>query len=278
MKEKTIDRILFVILLVLLIIFLFPIAFIVINSLKGKFFISDSPFSLPDAKTFVGLENYSTGLEKTGFFVAIGWSFFITILSVGVIVLFSAMTAYYLTRVKNKLTQVIYYLFVFSMIVPFQMVMFPTIKVADTLHLNNPVGMIFLYLGFGSGLSVFMFSGFIKSIPIEIEEASMIDGCSPIKQFFYIIFPILKPTAITVAILNAMWVWNDYLLPYLVMGVSTNYKTVPVVVQMLVGSNGNRDMGAMMAMLVLGIVPIIVFYLSVQKHIIKGVAAGAVKG
>lgn len=278
MKEKTIDKILFAILLVLLVIFLFPIAFIVINSLKGKFFISDSPFSLPNSETFVGLENYSTGLAKTGFFVAIGWSFFITILSVGVIVLFSAMTAYYLTRVKNKLTQVIYYLFVFSMIVPFQMVMFPTIKVADTLHLNNPIGMVFLYLGFGSGLSVFMFSGFIKSIPIEIEEASMIDGCSPIKHFFYIILPILKPTAITVAILNAMWVWNDYLLPYLVMGVSTNYKTVPVVVQMLVGSNGNRDMGAMMAMLVLGIIPIIVFYLSVQKHIIRGVAAGAVKG
>lgn len=278
MKEKTIDKILFAILLVLLVIFLFPIAFIVINSFKGKFFISDSPFSLPNTETFVGLENYSTGLAKTGFFVAIGWSFFITILSVGVIVLFSAMTAYYLTRVKNKLTQVIYYLFVFSMIVPFQMVMFPTIKVADTLHLNNPIGMVFLYLGFGSGLSVFMFSGFIKSIPIEIEEASMIDGCSPIKHFFYIILPILKPTAITVAILNAMWVWNDYLLPYLVMGVSTNYKTVPVVVQMLVGSNGNRDMGAMMAMLVLGIIPIIVFYLSVQKHIIKGVAAGAVKG
>jgi len=278
MKEKTIDKILFAILLILLVIFLFPIAFIVINSLKGKFFISDSPFSLPNAETFVGLENYSTGLAKTGFFVAIGWSFFITILSVGVIVLFSAMTAYYLTRVKNKLTQVIYYLFVFSMIVPFQMVMFPTIKVADTLHLNNPIGMVFLYLGFGSGLSVFMFSGFIKSIPIEIEEASMIDGCSPIKHFFYIILPILKPTAITVAILNAMWVWNDYLLQYLVMGESPNYKTVPVVVQMLVGSNGNRDMGAMMAMLVLGIIPIIVFYLSVQKHIIKGVAAGAVKG
>lgn len=278
MNEKTINKILFAILLVLLVIFLFPIAFIVINSFKGKFFISDSPFSLPNTETFVGLENYSTGLAKTGFFVAIGWSFFITILSVGVIVLFSAMTAYYLTRVKNKLTQVIYYLFVFSMIVPFQMVMFPTIKVADTLHLNNPIGMVFLYLGFGSGLSVFMFSGFIKSIPIEIEEASMIDGCSPIKHFFYIILPILKPTAITVAILNAMWVWNDYLLPYLVMGVSTNYKTVPVVVQMLVGSNGNRDMGAMMAMLVLGIIPIIVFYLSVQKHIIKGVAAGAVKG
>ena len=226
----------------------------------------------------MGLGNYVNGLAKTGFFSAIGWSFFISIFSVAVIVLLSSMTAYYLTRVKNKVTKTIYYLFVFSMIVPFQMVMFPTIKVADMLHLNNPVGMIFLYLGFGSGLSVFMFSGFIKSIPLEIEEASMIDGCSPIKHFFYIIFPILRPTAITVGILNAMWVWNDYLLPYLVMGISTKYKTVPVVIQMLVGSNGNRDLGAMMAMLVLDIIPIIVFYLSVQKHIIKGVAAGAVKG
>ena len=278
MKEKTIDKILFALLVVLTIIFMYPIFFIVINSFKGKFFISDSPFSLPNSETFVGLNNYTTGLAKTGFFNAIGWSFFITILGVGVVVLFSAMTAYYLTRVKNIFTQIIYYLFVFSMIVPFQMVMFPTIKIADILHLNNPIGMIFLYLGFGSGLSVFMFSGFIKSIPLEIEEASMIDGCSPIKHFFYIIFPILRPTAITIAILNAMWIWNDYLLPYLVMGVSTKYKTVPVVVQMLVGTNGNKDLGAMMAMLVLAIIPIIVFYLSVQKHIIKGVAAGAVKG
>ncbi|EHL16765.1 carbohydrate ABC transporter permease [Peptoanaerobacter stomatis] len=278
MKTKTIDRIIFVILLFLLLAFLYPISFIVINSFKGKFFISNSPFSLPNAETFVGLGNYVNGLAKTGFFSAIGWSFFISIFSVAVIVLLSSMTAYYLTRVKNKVTKTIYYLFVFSMIVPFQMVMFPTIKVADMLHLNNPVGMIFLYLGFGSGLSVFMFSGFIKSIPLEIEEASMIDGCSPIKHFFYIIFPILRPTAITVGILNAMWVWNDYLLPYLVMGISTKYKTVPVVIQMLVGSNGNRDLGAMMAMLVLDIIPIIVFYLSVQKHIIKGVAAGAVKG
>ena len=188
------------------------------------------------------------------------------------------MTAYYLTRVKNKFTQVIYYLFVFSMIVPFQMVMFPTIKVADMLHLNNPIGMVVLYLGFGSGLSVFMFAGFIKSIPIEIEEASMIDGCSPIKHFFYIILPILKPTAITVAILNTMWIWNDYLLPYLVIGVSTPYKTIPVVIQMLVGSNGNKDLGAMMAMLVLSMLPVIVFYLTMQKHIVKGVAAGAIKG
>lgn len=278
MKEKTINSILFVIMLVLLGIFLFPIGFILINSFKGRFFISDSPFSLPKGDSFAGLENYVSGLARTGFFQAAGWSFFITIISVAVVVLFSAMTAYYLTRVKNKFTQVIYYLFVFSMIVPFQMVMFPTIKVADMLHLNNPIGMVVLYLGFGSGLSVFMFAGFIKSIPIEIEEASMIDGCSPIKHFFYIILPILKPTAITVAILNTMWIWNDYLLPYLVIGVSTPYKTIPVVIQMLVGSNGNKDLGAMMAMLVLSMLPVIVFYLTMQKHIVKGVAAGAIKG
>ncbi|EEB35904.1 carbohydrate ABC transporter permease [Anaerococcus hydrogenalis] len=278
MKEKTINAILFVIMLFLLVIFLFPIGFILINSFKGKFFISDSPFSLPKGDSFAGLENYVSGLARTGFFQAAGWSFFITIISVAVVVLFSAMTAYYLTRVKNKFTQVIYYLFVFSMIVPFQMVMFPTIKVADMLHLNNPIGMVVLYLGFGSGLSVFMFAGFIKSIPIEIEEASMIDGCSPIKHFFYIILPILKPTAITVAILNTMWIWNDYLLPYLVIGVSTPYKTIPVVIQMLVGSNGNKDLGAMMAMLVLSMLPVIVFYLTMQKHIVKGVAAGAIKG
>ena len=278
MKEKTINAILFVIMLFLLFIFLFPIGFILINSFKGKFFISDSPFTLPTGEAFAGLENYISGLARTGFFQAAGWSFFITIVSVAVVVLFSAMTAYYLTRVKNKFTKIIYYLFVFSMIVPFQMVMFPTIKVADMLHLNNPIGMVVLYLGFGSGLSVFIFSGFIKSIPIEIEEASMIDGCSPIKHFFYIILPILKPTAITVAILNTMWIWNDYLLPYLVIGVSTPYKTIPVVIQMLVGSNGNKDLGAMMAMLVLSMLPVIVFYLTMQKHIVKGVAAGAIKG
>lgn len=278
MKEKVINAILFVIMLFLLVIFLFPIGFILMNSFKGKFFISNSPFTLPRGDSFAGFENYVSGLARTGFFQAAGWSFFITIISVAVVVLFSAMTAYYLTRVKNKFTKVIYYLFVFSMIVPFQMVMFPTIKVADFLHLNNPLGMVVLYLGFGSGLSVFMFSGFIKSIPIEIEEASMIDGCSPIKHFFYIILPILKPTAITVAILNTMWIWNDYLLPYLVIGVSTPYKTIPVVIQMLVGSNGNKDLGAMMAMLVLSMLPVVVFYLTMQKHIVKGVAAGAIKG
>ena len=270
--------IIFIILCALVVVFLYPIIFIVINSFKGKFFISENPFVLPTAQTFSGLTNYINGLERTGFFSAMGWSFFITILSVAVIIFFTSMTAYYITRVKSKGTNVLYYLFVFSMIVPFQMVMFPMVKLADVLSLNNPLGMVALYLGFGAGLSVFMFSGFIKSIPLEIEEAAMIDGCNPLQTYFYIVLPILKPTAITVAILNAMWIWNDYLLPYLVIGLSTKYKTIPVVIQMLVGSNGNRDMGAMMAMLVLAIIPIVVFYLACQKHIIEGVVAGAVKG
>lgn len=277
-KKNMGNTITFIILCALVVVFLYPIIFIVINSFKGKFFISDNPFALPTAETFVGLTNYINGLERTGFLSAIGWSFFITIGSVVVIIFFTSMTAYYITRVKSKLTSTLYYLFVFSMIVPFQMVMFPMVKLADTLNLANPVGMIALYLGFGAGLSVFMFSGFIKSIPLEIEEAAMIDGCNPLQTYFYIVLPILKPTAITVAILNAMWIWNDYLLPYLVIGLSTKYKTIPVVIQMLVGSNGNRDMGAMMAMLVLAIIPIVVFYLCCQKHIIEGVVAGAVKG
>lgn len=277
-KKSLSNNMIFLLLCALVVVFLAPILFIVVNSFKGKFFISDNPFSFPTAETFVGITNYINGLEKTGFLSAMGWSFFITVGSVLVILLFTSMTAYYITRVKGKMTSAIYYMFVFSMIVPFQMVMFPTVKLADMLSLSNPIGMIALYLGFGSGLSVFMFSGFIKSIPLEVEEAAMIDGCNPLQTFFLIVLPILKPTAITVAILNAMWIWNDYLLPYLVIGLSTKYKTIPVVIQMLVGSNGNRDMGAMMAMLVLAIIPIIIFYLMCQKHIIEGVVAGAVKG
>ena len=194
------------------------------------------------------------------------------------LILFCSMTAYYITRVKGKVTSALYYMFTFSMIVPFQMVMFTMTSLADKFHLRNPLGMCILYLGFGAGLSVFMFAGFVKSIPLEIEEAAMIDGCNPLQNYFGVVFPILKPTAITVAILNAMWIWNDFLLPYLVIGVSTKYKTIPVVVQMLVGSNGNKDMGALMAMLVLAIIPIIIFYLFCQKYIIEGVVAGAVKG
>lgn len=268
----------FAFLCVLVVVFLYPIIFILINSFKGKFFISNDPFSLPNGETFVGVNNYITGLTKTGFLGAIGWSFFITIISVALIVLFTSMTAYYITRVQTKLANGLYFMFAFSMVVPFQMVMFTMVSLADKLKLNNPIGMCFLYLGFGAGLSVFMFSGFVKSIPLEIEEAAMIDGCNPLQNYFGVVFPILKPTAITVAILQAMWVWNDYLLPYLVIGLSTNYKTIPVVVQMLVGSNGNKDMGAMMAMLVLAIVPIVIFYLTCQKYIIEGVVAGAVKG
>lgn len=269
---------LYTVLVFLTVVFLGPIFFIILNSFKNKLAIADSPFALPLGEMWVGLENYAVGLMKEGFLWAILWSFVITILSVAAIVFFSALTAYYITRVKTWWTSALYYLFVFSMVIPFQMVMFPTVKIADMLNLNNPIGIVVLYLGFGSGLSVFMFAGFVKSIPLDIEEAAMIDGCSPLQNYFRVVLPMLKPTAVTVAILNAMWVWNDYLLPYLVIGLSTKYKTIPVVVQSFVGSNGNRDMGAMMAMLVLAIIPIVIFYVATQKHIIEGVAAGAVKG
>lgn len=277
-KKKVTNSIIFVILTILAVIFLYPLFFILNNSFKGKFFISADPFGMPNEETFVGITNYVNGLEKTGLISAIGYSFFITIVSILMLILFCSMTAYYITRVKSKVTSLLYYMFTFSMIVPFQMVMFTMTSLADKFHLRNPLGMCLLYLGFGAGLTVFMFAGFVKSIPLEIEEAAMIDGCSPLQNYFGVVFPILKPTAITVAILNAMWIWNDFLLPYLVIGVSTKYKTIPVVVQMLVGSNGNKDMGALMAMLVLAIIPIIIFYLFCQKYIIEGVVAGAVKG
>jgi ABC-type sugar transport system, permease component len=277
-KTKASNKVIFVILCIVAVAILYPLLFILNNSFKGKFYISADPFSLPNGETFAGLTNYVNGLIKTGLLNAIGWSFFITIISVILLILFTSMTAYYITRVKSVYATVLYYMFVFSMIVPFQMVMFTMTSLADKFHLRSPLGMCVLYLGFGAGLSVFMFSGFIKSIPLEIEEAAMIDGCNPLQTFFGVVFPILKPTAITVAILNAMWIWNDFLLPYLVIGISTKYKTIPVVVQMLVGSNGNKDMGALMAMLVLSIIPIIIFYLTCQKYIIEGVVAGAVKG
>lgn len=268
----------YALLFALVVVFLGPIAFIVLNSFKQKFSISSDPFAIPLGDMWAGFSNYITGLTKQNFLEAIGWSFFITVTSVAVIVFFCAMLAYYITRVKTWWTTALYYLLVFSMVIPFQMVMFPTVKLADMLSLSNPLGMVVLYLGFGAGLSVFIFSGFVKSIPLEIEEAAYIDGCSPVQTYFQVVFPILKPVSITVAILNAMWVWNDYLLPYLVIGLSTRFKTIPVVVQQFVGSNGNRDMGTMMAMLVLAVIPIVIFYLFAQKHIIEGVVAGSVKG
>lgn len=275
-KQKIVNWLILGFLVILAVAFLAPIIIVFINSLKGQFFISNAPFALPDSETYVGFFNYTNGIAKTGFFEAFGYSLFITVFSVLAIVLFTSMTAWYITRVKSKMTTAIYYTFVFSMIVPFQMVMFTMSKVANVLRLDNPVGIILIYLGFGAGLSVFMYTGFIKGIPLEIEEAAMIDGCNPLQTYFYVVFPILKPISITVAILNAMWVWNDYLLPYLVIG--NKYKTIPIAVQYLQGGYGSRDMGALMAMLILSIIPIIIFYLSSQKYIIKGVVAGAVKG
>lgn len=268
--------IIFVALIILAVLFISPILIVLINSFKGKFFISETPFQLPNAETFVELENYTGGIGKTGFLNAAGWSFFITICSVAVIIILTSMTAWFITRVKNKFNTMLYYIFAFSMIVPFQMVMFTLTKVANMLNLDNPIGIILIYLGFGAGLSVFMFSGFVKSIPIELEEAAMIDGCNTLTTFFRVVMPVLKPIAVTVGILNTMWIWNDYLLPYLLIG--SEYKTIPIAIQYLKGGYGSIDMGAMMAMLVLAIIPIVVFYLTCQKYIIEGVVAGAVKG
>lgn len=276
MSEKFTDKILFLILLLFSLIFVFPIFIVLINSFKLKFSIAATPFLLPTSETFTGFSNYIEGIRTTGFLAAFGWSLFITVFSVIAIIIFTSMTAWYITRVKSILNSLLYYALVFSMIVPFQMVMFTMSKTANVLNLDNPIGIVIIYLGFGAGLSVFMFSGFIKTVPITIEEAATIDGCNTFEVYWKVVFPILKPTAITVAILNTMWIWNDYLLPYLVIG--NDYKTIPIAVQYLKGGYGSVDMGAMMAMLVLSIIPVVVFYLSSQKYIIKGVASGAVKG
>lgn len=271
---------LFIILLAAALFVLFPILVVLMNSFKSRLFISTEPFNLPvlsgDAQTFVGLANYTGGVSKIKFFHAFGYSLWITVASVLGILLVSSMLAWYITRIKNKITSVIYYCLVFSMIVPFQMVMFTMSKMANILHLDNPIGIIFVYIGFGCGMSTFMFAGFIKSIPLSLEEAAMIDGATPPQTFFQIILPTLKSTAVTIGILETMWVWNDYLLPYLTIG--TDYKTIPVAIQYLRGGYGAVDMGAMMAMLVLAMLPVIIFYLSCQKYIIEGVLAGAVKG
>ena len=268
--------ILTVIFTLLSIAYMFPIFLVVINSFKKKAYISRRPFEIPTGKMFVELENYIKGIERTGFFEAFGVSLFVTVFSVHVIVICTSMCAWYITRVKNSVTKGIYYLCLFSMIVPFQMVMFTLSKLANMMHLGNPVGLIFVYLGFGAGLAVFMFCGFCKSIPLEIEEAAMMDGCNPLQTFFRIVLPIMKPTCITVAILQTMWIWNDYLLPYLVLDIK-KYKTIPIAVQYLKGGYGSVDMGAMMGVLVLSIIAIIDFYLFCQKYIIEGVVAGAVK-
>ena len=257
--------------------YVFPIALVVINSFKKKAYISKKPFAIPTDKMFVGIENYIKGIQRTGFIDAFFTSLFITVLSVGVIILCTSMCAWYISRVKNRFTTALYYLCLFSMIVPFQMVMFTLTFTADTLKLNTPWTIPIVYLGFGAGLAIFMFTGFIKSLPLEIEEAAAIDGCGPVRTFFSVVLPMLKPTLISVGILELMWVWNDYLLPYLVLD-RTKYMTIPILVQYLKGSYGTVDLGATMAVIMLSILPIIIVYLFCQKYIIKGVAAGAVKG
>lgn len=278
MKSKNAKgRFLTILFSIISVLYVLPVVIILINSFKKKAYISKSPFSLPTSNMFSGLDNYISGIEKTQFFSSFFWSVFITVGSVAVIILCTSMCAWYIVRSNTLFCKALYLLFVFSMIVPFQMVMFTLSKTADSLGLNTPWGIIIIYLGFGAGLAVFMFVGFVKSVPVEIEEAALIDGCSPIQTFFRIVLPVLKPTCISVAILETMWIFNDYLLPYLVLDIR-KYKTIPIAIQYLKGGYGSIDMGAMMAMLVLSIIPIIIFYISLQKYIIKGVAAGAVKG
>ena len=293
MIKKRYKILLYAVLVLAAAVFIAPIVIVAYNSFKNKLYIMSDPFAFPNASTFDS-SNYLRGIAnsglfgswfsnltgvsmRTGVFGAFGRSLFITAFSVGAIVLCSSMAAWYINRSGSKLCRAIYYIFVFSMVVPFQMVMYTMTNVITTLSLNNPVGIIFVYLGFGAGLSVFMYSGFVKGVPLEIEEAAMIDGCTPLQTFFKIVFPVLKPITVTVAILQTMWVWNDYLLPYLVLG--SNYKTVPVAIQLAMqGAYGSVDWGSFMAMLVVAIIPIIIFYLFGQKYIINGVVAGAVKG
>ncbi|MBQ8506622.1 MAG: carbohydrate ABC transporter permease [Clostridia bacterium] len=269
--------ILSIILAAVSIAYIYPLVIVAINSFKKKAFISRYPFTLPDAKSFSSWENYTNGLEKIDFFSSFLNSIIITVLSVLLILLCTSMCAWFISRVKTRATRIVYYLCVFSMIVPFQMVMFTLSKTADFLKLNTPFTIPIVYLGFGAGLAVFMFCGYMKSCPIEIEESAMVDGCTPVRTFFSIVLPILQPTYVTTAILETMWIWNDYLLPYLVLDLR-KYKTIPIAIQYLKGGYGSVDMGAMMAMLVLSILPIIILYLALQKYIIKGIVAGAVKG
>lgn len=281
MKQKrniVVDILLIMLLVALAAAFVFPIIMILVNSFKEDSTITtDSIFTLPTKENFVGVENYVAAFNSKGFFQSFCFSLVITITSVLAICVCCSMCAWFITRVKGKISSALYYLFVFSMVVPFQMVMYTLSKTADKLNLNTPWNIWIIYLGFGAGLAVFMFAGFMKTIPVEVEEAAMIDGCNPLRTFFGVVLPMLKPTLVSVAILEAMWVWNDYLLPYLVLDIK-KYKTVPILVQYFQGSFGRVEMGPMMACIMLTVIPIVIVYIAGQKHIIKGVAAGAVKG
>ena len=285
MKQKTLSgehrrkTILSVVLTVICIIYVLPVLTVVINSFKQNTFVKSETFALPNEESWNGLENFIKGMTfgNYPFWKSVVFSVLITVASTGLILIFTSMAAWYIARVNSFFCKLIYFLCVFSMVVPFQMVMFTLSKTADKLHLNTPWTIPVVYLGFGAGLAIFMFVGFVKSIPLEIEESAAIDGCGPLRTYFRIVFPMLKPTLISVGILEIMWVWNDYLLPYLVLDIN-EYRTIPIHIQYLKGSYGTVDLGATMALILLSIIPVIVFYLTCQKHIIKGVAAGAVKG
>lgn len=267
------------ILAILSVAWIVPILLVFLNSFKQNTFVKTATFALPKGEMAAGWANFIKGVTfgNYPFLKSVTYSVTITILSTALILLFSSMAAWYIVRVNNKFCNLMYYIFVFSMVVPFQMVMFTLSKTADTLKLNTPLTIPIIYLGFGAGLAVFMFTGFIKGLPLEIEEAAAIDGCNPVQMFFQVIFPMLKTTMISVGILEIMWIWNDYLLPYLVLD-RTKYMTIPIHIQYLQGSYGSIDLGAIMALITLSILPVIIFYLTCQKYIIKGVAAGAVKG
>ena len=273
---KTLTTVLFAI---VSIIYVFPVLMVLINTFKKNTFVKTDTFSMPNAESWAGLDNIITGVTFGGypFTSSVLYSIVITLLGTALILLFTSMAAWYISRVDSIVCRTVYYACVLSMVVPFQMVMFTLAKTADTLRLNTPWTIPVIYLGFGAGLAVFMFVGFIKSIPLDIEEAAAIDGCNPFRTYFSVVLPMMKPTMISVAILEIMWIWNDYLLPYLVLDIK-KYRTIPIHIQYLKGSYGTVDLGATMALILLSIVPVIIFYLTCQKHIIKGVAAGAVKG
>ena len=277
-KNQRANRLWSVIMTIVCVLYLYPIFMVLMNSLKVESAISTSTaFELPTAETFAGLANYENAISVQGFLSSLFYTTFITVTSVLAILIFCSMFAWYITRVNTKVTKALYLLCAFSMVVPFQMVMFTLSSIADTLKLNTPWVLWIIYLGFGAGLAVFMFCGFMRSVPIDMEEASLIDGCSPLQTYFYIVFPLLRPTMISVAVLEAMWIWNDYLLPTLILDLE-NYKTISMLIQLFRGSYGRVEMGPMMACIMLAILPIIVVYLVGQKYIIKGVVAGAVKG
>lgn len=273
------SKVLTVFFIALCLVWVIPVIEVLINSFKSNNYVNLEPFALPTEESFVGLANYIKGVNfgNYPFIKALGFSLFITIVSVALILLFCSMTAWYIVRTKSTIANIFYYLCLFSMIVPFQMVMFTLAKTADTMKLNRPWTIPIVYLGFGAGLAVFMFTGFVKSIPRSIEEAAVIDGCTPVQTYFQVVLPMMKPTFISVGVLEIMWVWNDYLLPYLVLDIN-EFRTIPIHIQYLKGSYGSVDMGATMALILMSIVPVVIFYLCCQKYIIKGVAAGAVKG